>query len=112
MRLAHACETLVVGEGIESTVSVQQAIALPAWAALSASGIVALRLPDRPSAHEVITAPDNDEFDLDVVEKAAARWDARDLTVRIAMPPVTGWDFNKLPTAPDPVALLPERRHG
>lgn len=45
VRLAPAAETLLIGEGIETSLAAMQATAMPAWAALSASAMVAPRLP-------------------------------------------------------------------
>ena len=58
VRLAPADETLMVGEGIETALAAMQATEMPAWAALSTSGMRALLLP-REVRHVVILA-DND----------------------------------------------------
>jgi putative DNA primase/helicase len=112
VHLAPVGGTLIVGEGIETTLSVQQATGLPGWAALSTSGLVALRLPGLPLAQTVVIAADHDDPGLEAAEKAAARWQAEGRVVRIAKPPVVGWDFNDMAMAPESVAFWPERRHG
>jgi phage/plasmid primase-like uncharacterized protein len=85
---------LVVGEGIETTLSAMQLFGLPGWAALSASGIEALTLPD--DAREVAIAADNDANG--VGERTAliaqSRWQAEGRRVEILTPPTAGADFN------------------
>src|SRR5262249_13616742 len=58
VRLARAAETLMVGEGIETCLAAMQAKGMPAWAALSTSGLVALHLP--PVVRTVIILADHD----------------------------------------------------
>ena len=58
VRLAPAAETLLVGEGIETCIAALQATSMPAWAALSTAGMVALQLP--PIAREIIILADHD----------------------------------------------------
>ena len=94
VRLAPAAETLLVGEGIETAASGVQAAGIPAWAALSTSGMVALVLP--PIVHTVIILADNDANGAGerAARTAARRWLAEGRRVRIAMPPVPGTDWN------------------
>src|SRR5262249_37323203 len=56
--IPRAGEWLAIGEGIETTLSVMAACAMPAWAALSAGGIRSLVLP-REATHVIVCA-DND----------------------------------------------------
>ena len=58
VRLAPAGETLLIGEGTETTLAGIEATGLPGWATLSTSGMVALILP--PSVRTVIILADND----------------------------------------------------
>jgi hypothetical protein len=58
VRLAPAVEVLMVGEGIETCLSAMMAKGLPAWAALSTSGLRALDLPDH--VRDVIVLADGD----------------------------------------------------
>jgi putative DNA primase/helicase len=92
--LASAAETLMVGEGIETTLSAMMAIGLPGWAALSTSGLVALVLPSIVT--EVIILADNDATGAGekAARAAAQRWLAEGRKVRLAMPPNPGTDFN------------------
>ena len=89
-------ELLMIGEGIETCLAAMQATGLPAWAALSTSGLVALVLPPLPLAATVVILADNDANGAGerAARKAAARWLAEGRTVRIAMPQEPGADFN------------------
>jgi putative DNA primase/helicase len=92
--LAPAAETLMVGEGIETTLSAMVATGFPGWAALSTSGLVALGLPS--TVTEVIILADNDLNGAGekAARVAAQRWLAEGRKVRLAMPPDAGTDFN------------------
>ena len=96
VRLATVTAELVVGEGVESSLSVQAATGRPAWAALSAGGIEALVLPDLPLALEIVIAADHDEVGLRAAYAAAEKWTQEGRTVRIAVPPQPGADFNDM----------------
>ncbi len=87
VRLAPAAETLITGEGIETTLAAMTATGLPGWSALSTSGLVALVLP--PIVRTVIIAADHDANGAGerAARTAAARWLAEGRRVRIAMPP-------------------------
>lgn len=94
VRLAPAAETLMIGEGLETCISAMQATGMPAWAALSTSGMVALILP--PIVRIVIILADHDRNRAGehAARTAAAGWLAEGRRVRIAMPPGLGTDFN------------------
>jgi putative DNA primase/helicase len=98
VRLARvrADRWLLVAEGIETTLSVMRACALPGWAALSAGGIKSLVLP--PSANMVVICADNDANGVGqrAANAAAERFLAEGRRVRIALPPLSGLDFNDL----------------
>jgi hypothetical protein len=59
VKLAEAGKVLMVGEGIETCLAAMQSRGLPAWAALSTSGLLALDLP--PYLRDVIVLADGDE---------------------------------------------------
>ena len=86
-------EWLIVGEGIETTLSVMQACGLPGWAALSAGGIEKLILPAQ--AAKLIIAADHDDHGRGqrAAHEAAERFLREGRRVRVAMPPC-GMDFN------------------
>jgi hypothetical protein len=85
---------LVVGEGVETTLSMALALNAPGWAALSATGIKNLILP--PDARMVLIAADNDANGTGqrAASAAAARWLADGRHVKICMPPLPGYDWN------------------
>ena len=93
VRLAEPCETLMIGEGIETCLATMQATGLPGWAALSTSGLVALRLP--AIVRTLIILADNDESGAGerAAYAAADRWLAEGRRVRIVMPPERGTDM-------------------
>ena len=95
----NAGQWLAVGEGVETTLSVATACAMPAWAALSADGIKNLVLP--PEASHVAICADNDASGTGerAAHDAAARWLIEGRRVRVALPPEPGTDFNDVLTA-------------
>ena len=96
VRLAPADETLLIGEGIETCLAAMQATGMPAWAALSTSGVTALALP--ASVHRITILADHDANGAGerAARAAAARWLAEGRNVRIALPPEPGTDFADL----------------
>jgi putative DNA primase/helicase len=93
VRLAPAAETLLIGEGVETTLAGTVATGLPGWAALSTSGMTALLLP--PIVRAVIILADHDVSGAGerAARTAAARSLAAGRRVRIAMPSQPGWDM-------------------
>lgn len=86
---------LVIGEGLESTLSYMQLHGLPGWAALSAGGIKNLILP--PEARRIVIGADNDPAGIGwkAAVAAARRWTSFEgRCVRIDMPPEPGTDWN------------------
>jgi phage/plasmid primase-like uncharacterized protein len=85
-------ETLLVGEGIETCLAAMQATAQPAWAALSTSGLVALRLP--LAVRHVVILADNDRNGAGerAARRAAQRWLAEGRRVSIYISPYVGED--------------------
>jgi len=106
VRLAPHGSELVVAEGIETSLILLQETGLPVWSALSAGGIESLILPD--DVREVIIAADNDASGrgIQAANKAARKWTAQGKKVRICQPPVVGWDFADMASAPDNLAYL------
>ena len=93
VRLAVATGKLMVGEGIETCLAAMQATGLPAWAALSTSGLRTLNLP--AEIRELIVLADGDDPGEAAALNAASRWKHEGRAVRIARPP-TGMDFNDI----------------
>ncbi|MFZ1413688.1 MAG: toprim domain-containing protein, partial [Defluviicoccus sp.] len=85
VRLAPAGARLICGEGIESTLGAMAASALPGWAALSTSGLKAIKLP--AEVREIIIAADGDRPGEEAALVAARRWAAEGRAVRIARAP-------------------------
>ncbi len=94
VRLAPAAETLVVGEGIETCLAAMQATAMPAWAALSTSGLVALVLPAIVRAVIIVADNDANGAGEQAARKAAARWRTEGRQARVYMSPRVGEDAN------------------
>lgn len=90
----HEGKWLAVAEGIETALSVAVACSMPAWAALSASGIKNLILP--PEATDVVICADHDtnRTGEGAAHNAAQRWLTEGRRVRIAIPPAQDTDFN------------------
>jgi putative DNA primase/helicase len=95
VRLAepNSNEPLLIGEGIETTLSAMRLLDLPGWAALSTSGLRALQLP--PEIKNIAIAVDHDGNGAGQAAAAAAQicWRAEGRTVRCLVPPHPG-DFN------------------
>ncbi len=111
VRLAPAGPELVLSEGIETGLSVQQATGLPVWATLSTSGLRAVILPIE--VETVIVAADGDEAGEKAAQAAARRFIAEGRTVKIARPP-QGMDFNDLLNKPEnviPFSTMMEAAH-
>ena len=111
VRLDHFGETLVLAEGIESGLSVQQATGLPTWACLSTSGLKSIILP--PDVRTVVIAADNDDAGIKAAEDAAARLTREGRKVKVAKPPAN-MDFNDVLRLPENVAMFRPREaaHG
>lgn len=93
VRLADPGDVLMVGEGIETCLSAMQVTGIPAWSALSTSGLRALELPD--SIRDIIVLADGDKPGEDAARACARRWIREGRRVRIARPP-QGMDFNDI----------------
>ena len=93
VRLGEPGRVLMVGEGIETCLAAQQAMGIPAFAALSTSGLRALDLPRE--VQEVIVLADGDDAGEAAAQHAGRRWQREGRSVRIARPP-RGMDFNDL----------------
>ena len=92
-------EWFAIGEGIETTLSVMAACAMPGWSALSEGGIRALILP--AEATHVLICADHDANNIGqrAAHDAAERWLTEGRRVRVAIPPEPDTDFNDVLTA-------------
>jgi hypothetical protein len=93
VRIQDATDLVMVGEGIETCLSAMQSTGIPAWAALSTSGMKALMLPK--AIKEVIILVDGDEAGEVAAQSCAARWKQEGRRVKLARPP-KGSDFNDM----------------
>jgi putative DNA primase/helicase len=91
-RLDRQNPRLIVGEGVETTLSASQIIGWPAIAALGAGNLPELILPDW--IREIIIAADNGEAGLNAAREATRRWARPDRVIRIAFPHEEGKDWN------------------
>lgn len=103
VQLAQACGSLLVAEGVETVLSGMQACKLAGWAALSATGLINLILPDK--VLKVIILADADPTGEAAAKACASRWSHEGRQVFIARPS-SGKDFNDLLRAPKLVASL------
>jgi putative DNA primase/helicase len=112
VRLAAADpdKPLLVAEGIETALSAMQASGLPAWAALSTSGIKSLELPAEITTVTICADNDDNGAGIKAAEAAAQRWIGEGRSVRIAMPERAGTDFNDLLRG-DTTASTKEAKH-
>jgi putative DNA primase/helicase len=93
VRLAEPTDVLMIGEGIETCMAAMQATSLPAWAALSTSGLMSLELP--ASIRDIIILADGDDAGEAAAQTFAKRCMRQGRKIRIARPP-KGLDFNDL----------------
>ena len=85
---------LVIGEGIETSLSAGLLTGAPAWAALSAGNMARVPLPD--GVREVLVAADNDPPGQRGAWAAADAFMAQGRAVRVLTPDLAGQDFNDL----------------
>lgn len=91
VRLAKAGDMLLIAEGVESALSLQQMTGHPCWAALGATNIPNFTPP--PGVRTLTLAPDPDEVGEGQVAKTALRLEAMGLEIR-HLPAPTGSDWN------------------
>jgi putative DNA primase/helicase len=82
---------LIIGEGIETTLSAMQLANQPGIAALSAGNMPAVKLP---ACKSVIIAADHDEPGREAAAGLAERLRYEGRRVQIALPPTKGADWN------------------
>jgi hypothetical protein len=86
---------LLIGEGLETVLTVIQATGSPGWATLGTAGLASLELPD--TVKDVIFLAENDGGpNQKALDKACPALVARGMRLRIARPPVGLKDFNDL----------------
>lgn len=82
---------VVIGEGIETTLAAMELSGLPGVAALSAEN---LKVISPPPCASVIIAADNDNPGKEAASALAYKLSSQGYTVRIALPPEEGTDWN------------------
>ena len=85
---------LIVGEGLESTLSAMQLFDRPGWAALSANGLVTLDLPIDVRHVAIAIDRDRNGAGQHAALVAYERWTAKDRKVDLLLPSSLGFDFN------------------
>jgi hypothetical protein len=85
---------LVIGEGIETSLSAGLLTGLPAWAALSAGNMAAVHLPD--DVREGWIASDHDAPGQRAAWQAADAFMAQGRAVQVLTPDTAGEDFNDI----------------
>jgi hypothetical protein len=95
VRLGTSGGSLVVGEGIETVISAMLLHGYQnGWAALSANGLKALKLPDEIDRVTIAVDNDVDGVGADAALFAAHRWTEENRMVDTLLPPDGDKDFN------------------
>ena len=89
-----AVGSLAIAEGIENALVAVQEFGVPAWSAISAGNLPLLHIPTSVSLVTVMA--DHDPVGLLKARAAAHIWLDAGLTVRLALPPEPGSDFNDM----------------
>jgi hypothetical protein len=89
-------QTLVVAEGVESALAGSLLLRNPAWAALSATGIEHLILPDAVRSIQIAVDRDANGCGEAAARCAALRWIAEGRRVQLIIPDCIGADLNDL----------------
>jgi putative DNA primase/helicase len=93
IRLYEPASTLILGEGIETSLCGALCLGLPAWACRCDYGLATVKLPD--SVREVIALVDNDESGAGqrASNKLAARMNQEGRQIKRLMPEQLGKDW-------------------
>jgi hypothetical protein len=89
-----AAGALAVGEGIENALVAVHEFGQPAWSSISAGNMPLLRIPDEYPLITILA--DHDPVGLGKAREAGRLWVAAGHTVRLALPPTPGRDFNNM----------------
>jgi hypothetical protein len=92
-------DTLILAEGIETSLSLYAMFQVPVWATLSSTNMANVSLPPLPLAQSVYIAQDNDGAGRNAVRKAADRFWREGRRVVLMEPPGHLNDFNDYLTA-------------
>jgi hypothetical protein len=91
-----ANQTLVIGEGIESSLSAGLLMQAPAWSALSAGNLGHLILPNEIRTVLIVVDNDSNGVGEAAARSAGLRWLAENRRVRLLIPKKRGCDANDL----------------
>lgn len=94
IRLALVTDTVLLGEGLETTLSAMQLTGLPGWSTISSPGLKAVELP--PEIRTVTIAIDHDPPGLEAAQALCRRLEAEGRTVTMIRPNREGADFNDI----------------
>ena len=94
VRLGQVQDQVILCEGLEDGLTLQQRLGIPVWVALGTSFLPKVELP--PSVTKVIVAQDNDEPGAEAAEETAKVWFERGCESSIMRPPSGFKDFNEL----------------
>ena len=92
VRLGPAARSLIVTEGLEDGLTLNQQLGRPVWVAAGAGMLPAMRLPDLVEA--VVIGADNDDAGTLAAQKAADAFASAGKRVRIMRPSAGYKDFN------------------
>jgi hypothetical protein len=92
VRLAACTDSILLAEGIETTLSAMQLTGLPGWSTLHTSGLQAVQLP--PEIRTVTIAADHDTPGLAAAQALCARLEGEGRSVTMIRPNKEGDDFN------------------
>lgn len=93
VRLAEAADVLALAEGIETALAVMQATGTPTWATISASGMVAVRLPRTVRTVEIWADHDRGQAGQDAAQQLAAHLRREGRRSCVFIPPTVGTDW-------------------
>lgn len=94
VRLSPVTDTVLLGEGLETTLSAMQLTNLPGWSTLSSSGLKAVQLP--LEIRSVAIAADHDAPGLEAAEALRERLEIEGRSVSVLRPNREGADFNNI----------------
>lgn len=102
-------DALAITEGIETGLAVYEATGVAVWAAVSAGGMEAVRVPESVQVVELFCDNDRSRVGEMSAHKAAKRLRAEGKTVHVIVPPKPGQDWLDILVEEGPDALIEAR---
>ena len=93
IRLAPAAADMIVCEGLEDGLTLQQELERPVWVAAGASMLPSMQFPG--NVRVVAVGGDNDDAGREAAQKAARAFALRGVEARVFFPPAPHKDFNE-----------------